>query len=93
MKTGNGEIYVRDNRLFIDREHIENPSIYRNICPSKALLVSGEEKTVDEMLVEVEKDIPSVALASGVWAVRARRSLGLRPTFVLRRRHSDFGDV
>lgn len=44
------------NGIQINRELIENPENLKNICLSKALTVSGENKTVEELLVEIEKD-------------------------------------
>lgn len=42
----------------INRSGIQNPGKYRNVCASKALTVSGEDKSVEELLFEIEKDIP-----------------------------------
>lgn len=41
----------------INRELIKNPENLKNVCLSKALTVSGENKTVEELLFEIEKDI------------------------------------
>ncbi len=45
-----------DGTLQINRELIQNPEKLKNTCISKALLVSGEQKSVDEILSEIEKD-------------------------------------
>ncbi len=47
-KTGNG--------IQINRSLIQHPENLKNICLSKALTVSGEYKTADEILAEIEKD-------------------------------------
>ncbi|MCG6186182.1 glycyl-radical enzyme activating protein [Maribellus maritimus] len=41
----------------INRDLIENPEKLKNTCLSKALTISGENKTAAEILVEIEKDI------------------------------------
>jgi pyruvate formate lyase activating enzyme len=65
MKPGNGEIIVEDNKLIINRDRISNTSVYNNICPSKALIVLGREKTVSQILEEIEKDIPFYNMSDG----------------------------
>jgi len=42
--------------LILHRELITNPEKLRETCVTRALTISGEEKTVDELLAEVEKD-------------------------------------
>ncbi|QGY42227.1 glycyl-radical enzyme activating protein [Maribellus comscasis] len=41
----------------INRDLIENPEKLKNTCLSKALTISGKNKTAAEILVEIEKDI------------------------------------
>lgn len=41
----------------INRKKIENPENLRNICPSKAVSIVGEKKSVRELLTEIEKDM------------------------------------
>ena len=41
----------------IDRQLLRHPENLRNTCVTKALTVSGEQKTVSELLIEIEKDI------------------------------------
>ena len=42
----------------INRPSVIDPAKYRNGCASKALTVSGEDKSADELLIEIEKDTP-----------------------------------
>lgn len=63
--TGNGEIIIENNRLVINRESITNPASYNNICASKALFVSGQIKTVQELILEIEKDVPFYNTSDG----------------------------
>ncbi len=45
-----------DGGILINRQQIDKPEQLRDVCASKALTVSGEKKSVDELLVEIEKD-------------------------------------
>ena len=42
----------------IEPSEIQHPEKFRNVCASRALTVSGEEKSVDDILTEIEKDMP-----------------------------------
>lgn len=42
----------------VNHAAINDPEKLRNICPSRALTVVGENKSSDELLKEIEKDIP-----------------------------------
>jgi pyruvate formate lyase activating enzyme len=42
--------------LTIDRARIRDYNKFRNICPARALVVTGEEKSVDDIIFEIEKD-------------------------------------
>lgn len=48
----------KGNKLIIKRELIQEPQSLRDICAAKALTISGEELSVDELLAEVRKDLP-----------------------------------
>lgn len=37
---------------------LSNPAILRNVCLSRAIQVSGEEKSATELMLEIEKDLP-----------------------------------
>lgn len=47
---------INAHGIQINRELLQNPENLRNICASKALTVSGEPKSVNELLTEIEKD-------------------------------------
>jgi len=51
ISTGNG------NGIHINRDRIKNPEQLKTTCLSRALTISGENKTPKELLSEVEKDI------------------------------------
>lgn len=65
LKPGNGAITLENNKLGIRRDLIINPEVYSNICPSKAMIVSGGEKTISQILLEIEKDIPFYNMSGG----------------------------
>ena len=58
QKSGDG--------LQIQRKLITDPDRLRDICASKALTVSGEKLSVDELLAEVRKDLPFYRENGGV---------------------------
>jgi pyruvate formate lyase activating enzyme len=65
MSVGPGNITLHNRRLVIRRDLISNTRIYNNICPSKALNVAGEEKTIGQIIREIEKDIPFYEKSGG----------------------------
>ncbi|MCD4709308.1 MAG: glycyl-radical enzyme activating protein [Bacteroidales bacterium] len=52
--------------LEIKRDLIAEPEKLKDVCASKALTLSGESKSVDELLTEVEKDLPFYREDGGV---------------------------
>jgi pyruvate formate lyase activating enzyme len=54
------------NGIEINRQASQNPEKFRNVCVSKALIVSGEEKSTEELLKEIEKDFPFYRNEGGV---------------------------
>jgi pyruvate formate lyase activating enzyme len=65
IKAGNGHITLKDKRLLIDRQNITDFSALRNVCPSKALIVTGQEMSVNRIISEIEKDIPFYQMSGG----------------------------
>lgn len=59
------EIKADKNLLIINRELIADPLIYTDICPSRALHVAGQKKTIRQIMEEVEKDIPFYDMSGG----------------------------
>jgi pyruvate formate lyase activating enzyme len=64
-KIGIGQIILKNDKLVIDRDHISDATIYSNICPSKALIVTGAEMSVLQIIQEIEKDIPFYNMSEG----------------------------
>jgi pyruvate formate lyase activating enzyme len=50
----------------IQRESLSHPENFRDVCVSKALTMSGEKKSVAELLIEIEKDRPFYRENGGV---------------------------
>ncbi|MCD6565284.1 MAG: glycyl-radical enzyme activating protein [Bacteroidales bacterium] len=57
---------IKNNGIQINRELIKKPEKLKNVCASKALTISGESKSVDELLAEIEKDTPFYQNGGGV---------------------------
>jgi pyruvate formate lyase activating enzyme len=65
MKAANGGITLENDKLVIRRELISDATLFNNICPAKALIVCGQEKSVEQILEEIEKDIPFYNMSDG----------------------------
>ena len=65
LSYGNGVTISEKNELLIRRDLISNPAVYSNVCPAKALIVSGEEKSIADIIHEIEKDIPFYNMSGG----------------------------
>lgn len=50
----------------IKREEVIQPEKLKDICASRALVLSGEERSVDELMAEIEKDLPFYREEGGV---------------------------
>lgn len=59
-------ISMVDGKAHINRGLLHDVEPLRNTCPSKALTVSGDEKSVDALLEEIEKDRPFFGSDGGV---------------------------
>lgn len=67
MKIGGSAItQTEDLGLQIHRETLSRTENFRDVCVSKALNVSGEKRSVDELLIEIEKDRPFYRKNGGV---------------------------
>jgi pyruvate formate lyase activating enzyme len=60
-----GEFSVQDGGIEIHRENIENPLLFKDLCPTKAITVVGEEKSVAEIIDEISKDLPFYRQSGG----------------------------
>jgi pyruvate formate lyase activating enzyme len=58
IKADPGAVRLNQHGVQINRSAIVHPEKFRGICLSRALTVAGEHKSVDELLLEIEKDVP-----------------------------------
>ena len=65
LSYGSGVALSGKNKLLIKRELISDPAVYRDVCPAKALVISGEEKSIADIIHEIEKDIPFYNMSRG----------------------------
>ncbi|NSW94452.1 MAG: glycyl-radical enzyme activating protein, partial [Bacteroidales bacterium] len=65
IRKGGGLIYSKNGSLVIERERIQDPGFLMNVCPTRAITVTGEEKSVDDILQEIVKDIPFYKVSGG----------------------------
>jgi pyruvate formate lyase activating enzyme len=65
IKAAPGMVFLKNNSLVIKRELISDPSVFYDVCPSRALIVMGKEVSVKEILHEIEKDIPFYKMSQG----------------------------
>jgi pyruvate formate lyase activating enzyme len=60
-------ITLNDNKsLEIRRDLVAGPEKLQDVCASKALTLSGDSKSVEELLAEIEKDLPFYREDGGV---------------------------
>lgn len=52
----NGEFERVDESIVICRENIREPLLFKNICPTKAIEVIGQEISIEDLLTEIKKD-------------------------------------
>jgi pyruvate formate lyase activating enzyme len=50
----------------IRRQLADDPELLRDVCATRALTISGESRSVDELMAEIEKDLPFYREDGGV---------------------------
>lgn len=65
LKTRNRGITASPDGIEIDRSVIQDPDEFRDLCASKALIVSGEDMSTEQILHEIEKDMPFYKTSGG----------------------------
>jgi pyruvate formate lyase activating enzyme len=58
LKTKDNAIIPGKSSIEINWSSVHQPEKFRNVCASRALTVSGEEMSVNTLLLEIEKDMP-----------------------------------
>jgi pyruvate formate lyase activating enzyme len=57
---------VGDNGVEIERNSVKQPLNLKDVCASKALVLTGEDLSVDQIMSEIEKDLPFYKADGGV---------------------------
>jgi pyruvate formate lyase activating enzyme len=58
LLTRNPGITRTTRGIEIDRNVLSDPENLRNVCLSRAIQISGEEKSLEDLLIEIERDLP-----------------------------------
>jgi pyruvate formate lyase activating enzyme len=82
LKTGNNAVKPGENGIKIDRNALKNVQIFTDVCPSRAITVSGEEKSVNDILFEIEKDVPFYRRSDGGVTLSGGEPLSQGPELV-----------
>lgn len=94
IAAGSEAVGQGNNGIEINRSISAGTVKLRDVCPSRALTVSGEEKSIGEILTEIEKDLPFYRTSSGGVTLSGGEPLSQGPELVellaeLKRRNID----
>jgi pyruvate formate lyase activating enzyme len=64
-KLADGVFTMKNGRLKINRKNLKDAGIYNDICPSGAISVAGYDRSVNQLLLEIEKDMPFFRMSGG----------------------------
>lgn len=53
----NNEFSVENEKIVFNKNAVTDPQIFKDVCPSKAIEVIGNDTTVEKILEEVKKDL------------------------------------
>jgi len=65
IELGDEAIQMDGNQVVIDRSAIQDVSAYQDVCVSKALTTVGEKLNIDDIIEEIEKDLPFYKQSGG----------------------------
>jgi pyruvate formate lyase activating enzyme len=82
LKKGNSAVKPVENGIEIDRIDLRNSEIFMDVCPARAITVSGEEKSIVEILKEIEKDLPFYRRSDGGVTLSGGEPLSQGPELV-----------
>jgi len=83
LKTDSKAITLNNNGIHINRSGIPDPGKFRSTCISRALTISGENKSVEELLLEIEKDRPFYRFSDGGVTLSGGEPLSQGPDLVV----------
>lgn len=82
LKTGDNAFRSGEKGIEIDFTSVSDAKIFRDICPSRAITVSGEEKSINDILIEIEKDLPFYRRSDGGVTLSGGEPLSQGPELV-----------
>ena len=82
LKSGNSAFKLKENGIDIDWIALKNPEIFTDICPARAITVSGEEKSIEDIVIEIEKDLPFYRRSDGGVTLSGGEPLAQGPELV-----------
>jgi pyruvate formate lyase activating enzyme len=82
LKTGNSAVRFGEKGIEINRSSVRDAEIFRDVCPARAITVSGEEKSTAAILFEIEKDLPFYRLSGGGVTLSGGEPLSQGPVLI-----------
>jgi pyruvate formate lyase activating enzyme len=82
LKMGNTAVRSGENGIEIDYQSVINAEMFRDICPSRAITISGEERSIVNILAEIEKDLPFYKRSEGGVTLSGGEPLAQGPELV-----------
>lgn len=82
LKTGNNAISSGKQGIEIDYSSAFDDKIFRDVCPARAITISGEEKSIEDILIEIEKDLPFYKRSGGGVTLSGGEPLSQGPELV-----------
>jgi pyruvate formate lyase activating enzyme len=79
---GNTAVRSGENGIEIDYQSVINAEMFRDICPSRAITISGEERSIVNILAEIEKDLPFYKRSEGGVTLSGGEPLAQGPELV-----------
>ena len=83
LETGSNAITSDKSGIKIDWSSVQQPEIFRDVCASGALTVSGEEKRISDILLEIEKDMPFYRNSMGGVTLSGGEPLSQGPDLII----------
>jgi pyruvate formate lyase activating enzyme len=82
LKKGNSALRSGENGIEIDYPSFTDYEKFRKICPTGAITVSGEEKSIEDIIVEIQKDLPFYLRSNGGVTLSGGEPLSQGPELV-----------
>ncbi len=82
LKIGNNAVKSGESGVDIDWIALKNAEDFTDICPRRAITVSGDEKSIEDLLFEIEKDLPFYKRSDGGVTLSGGEPLAQGPELV-----------